>query len=89
MLIGIWLIAGVSASAHAANEPNPVRIEINALLFRLQASACEFNRNGSWYSAAEAKSHLLRKLRYLDRRKAVNSTERFIELGATRSSFSA
>jgi hypothetical protein len=56
------------------------------LLARLQSSACEFNRNGSWHSASEAKAHLLRKLKYLERRNPVHSTEQTIELGASTSS---
>jgi hypothetical protein len=30
---------------------------------RLEVAGCEFNRNGKWYSGANAKFHLLRKLR--------------------------
>jgi hypothetical protein len=53
---------------------------------RLEASGCEFNRNGTWHTAAEAKSHLLGKLKYLEDRSAVQSTEQFIELAASSSS---
>ena len=53
---------------------------------RLEASACEFNRNGTWHKATEAKSHLLRKLKYLEDSGAVQSTEQFIELAASESS---
>ena len=53
---------------------------------RLEASDCEFNRSGTWYSGAEAKSHLLRKLKYFEDRGAVQSTEQFIELAASSSS---
>ena len=56
---------------------------------RLEASACEFNRNGTWYTAAEAKSHLLRKLKYLEDRGVVQSTEQFIELAASGSSMTS
>ena len=76
-----------SASA-AAPAPVPVRAEIDGLLARLQSSGCEFNRNGSWYSGAEAKTHLMRKLDYLDGKDLVTSTEKFIELGASTSSSS-
>jgi hypothetical protein len=55
---------------------------------RLEAASCEFNRNGKWYTGAEAKSHLLRKLQYLEERGAVQTTEQFIELAATGSSMS-
>jgi hypothetical protein len=76
---------GVSAAAPTAA---PVRAEIDSLLNKLQASGCQFNRNGTWYSGAEAKDHLLRKLEYIERKSTVASTEQFIELAATKSSSS-
>jgi hypothetical protein len=72
----------------AAPTAPAVRAEIDQLLARLEASGCQFNRNGSWYPAAEAKSHLLRKLEYFDDRSGVASTEQFIVLAASRSSVS-
>jgi hypothetical protein len=68
--------------------PLSARAEIDVLLARLAASACEFYRNGSWHNATEAKSHLLRKLQYLEGKGAVQNTEQFIELGASTSSVS-
>jgi hypothetical protein len=65
-----------------------MRAEIDALLSTFQTSGCEFNRNGTWYTAVEAKAHLLRKLEYLESKNAVQSTEQFIELGASTSSAS-
>ena len=53
---------------------------------RLESSACEFDRNGTWHTAAQARSHLLRKLKYLEDRGAVQTTEQFIELAASGSS---
>lgn len=83
------LLAALALSpAFAAPSPAPVRAEIDALLGRLQTSGCEFNRNGSWYSGAQAKDHLLTKLDYLEGRGAVPSTEQFIELAASKSSSS-
>jgi hypothetical protein len=81
-------LALVTHAALAAPVPPAVRAEIDALLLKLQSSGCEFNRNGSWYSGAEAKTHLLRKLDYLDGKGSVQSTEQFIELGASTSSSS-
>jgi hypothetical protein len=74
--------------ASAAPTPAPVRAEVEALLAKLQASGCEFGRNGSWYSGSEAKSHLLRKLEYLEGKGTIHSAEQFIELAATKSSSS-
>lgn len=77
-----------SPRLQAAPASAAVRAEIDALLDRLASSGCEFNRNGSWYPAADAKSHLLRKLDYFERKGALASTEQFIELGASASSSS-
>ncbi|HYP68896.1 MAG TPA: DUF5329 domain-containing protein [Thiobacillaceae bacterium] len=76
------------APAVTAATPSPARGEIDALLARLQFSTCEFNRNGSWHNAAEAKAHLLVKLNYLEARTTIQSTEQFIEMAASRSSMS-
>jgi len=77
-----------ATSLNAAPASPPVRAEIDALLARLQSSDCTFYRNGSWHSASEATTHLLRKLKYLEGRNAVQSTEQFIESGASTSSTS-
>jgi hypothetical protein len=44
-----------SAFAAASPTSEPVRAEIDALLAKLQASGCEFNRNGSWSNGSEAR----------------------------------
>ena len=62
------------------------KAEIHALLDRLGASGCQFNRNGTWYASAKAKSHLARKLDYLVDKKLVETPEQFIALGGTKSS---
>jgi hypothetical protein len=72
---------------HAAIEAAAVQ-EIDKLLARLAASACEFERNGSWHPAAEARTHLLRKRDAVGRRTTIASSEQFIELAATASSTS-
>lgn len=73
----------------AAAAPSPVaEREINALLAALQASPCRFQRNGSWYPAAEAKAHLQRKYDYLRKREMAATAEQFIERGASQSSSS-
>ncbi|MDR2451990.1 MAG: DUF5329 domain-containing protein [Candidatus Accumulibacter sp.] len=85
-------IAAVASSwcflATAAPTSAFVRNEIDALLSSLQSSACQFNRNGAWYSGSEARDHLLRKLKYIERKDGIQSTEQFIELAASRSSSS-
>jgi hypothetical protein len=83
----ILLLAFAFAAANAAAPvPPAARAEIDALMSRLEASACEFNRNGAWHTATEARSHLLRKLKYLEDQGAVQTAEQFIALVATGSS---
>ena len=82
-VVSLWC-----AIAAAAQTSQPVRAEIEALLAKLRASGCQFNRNGSWYSGSEARDHLLRKLEYLEDKSTVSSTEQFIEVAATKSSSS-
>ncbi len=62
------LALATSLTTTAAPLPPAARADVDALLTRLQSSGCEFNRNGSWYSGAEAKAHLLKKLDYLEAR---------------------
>lgn len=85
----VAFVASLLGSAALAAPLSPAaRAEIDGLLSRLESSRCEFNRNGTWYSAAEAKSHLQRKLTYLEDHDLVNSAEQFIERGASGSSMS-
>ena len=77
-----------SFALQAASTAPPVRVEIDALLARLQASGCDFNRNGSWYNGPDARAHLARKLEYVEGKTTIRSTEQFIELGASASSTS-
>jgi hypothetical protein len=79
----------LAAVAAAAPLPPAAKAEIDSLLSRLESSGCAFSRNGSWYSAAEAKAHLLRKLAYLEDRGLVQTTEDFIERVASASSVSS
>ncbi len=85
MLLAAWLLATAAVAAPLAPA---VQSEIDALLGRLEASGCEFNRNGTWYAATEVKPHLLRKLRYLEDRGMVQTSEQFIERAASGSSMS-
>jgi hypothetical protein len=83
-------LAGLLAAAAASAAPlSPAaRAEIDALMSRLDASNCEINRNGTWYPAADARAHLMTKLRYLEDRDAVETAEQFIERAASKSSVS-
>ena len=84
----LLLTCCVAIATTAAPLSPAARTEIDGLLMRLVASGCEFNRNGNWYTAAEAKSHLSQKLKYLEDRSMVQTTEQFIEMAASTSSMS-
>jgi Family of unknown function (DUF5329) len=75
-----------AAPALAVEMTAAARKEVDTLLHRIGASGCAFYRSGSWHNAAEAQSHLDRKLRYMVARSMVGTTEEFIAKGATGSS---
>ncbi|HSH89172.1 MAG TPA: DUF5329 domain-containing protein [Ramlibacter sp.] len=88
LFLATILFALATGALHAAPVQPPVKAEIDALIARLGTSGCSFNRNGTWYTAADAKTHLLRKLEYLEGKDLVKTTEQFIERGASSSSAS-
>lgn len=85
-IVPILAMLLATVPAVASNVPAQVRGEIEALLDRLERSGCQFNRNGTWHSSAEARSHLMRKLEHVERRASADSTEDFITLAASESS---
>jgi Family of unknown function (DUF5329) len=85
--LSLFVLMCLLVAAGAAAPLTPAaRTEIDGLMSRLETSGCTFNRNGTWYTAVEAKSHLLRKLKYLEDIGAVQTTEQFIALAASSSS---
>jgi Family of unknown function (DUF5329) len=87
LLTIIGLLFTIATTSFAA-EPATSKQEIAHLFNALEASNCQFNRNGTWYSAKEASAHLQTKYKYLQDKDLVPSTEKFIERAATESSFS-
>jgi hypothetical protein len=83
-----WLLGFCIAVAAAADVTAPTEREVGHLLDYLEHSNCRFFRNGSWYSAGEAKTHLKKKYDYLVEKNMVRKAEDFIEGAATRSSIS-
>jgi hypothetical protein len=78
----------VITPAVLAQAAAPAVQEIHFLLDAVGQSKCQFNRNGSWYEADEARAHLQKKFDYLDKRKQAPTAEAFIERGASTSSVS-
>ena len=85
--IAVVLLTSLMTTSYAA-EPQATKTEIVHLFTTLEASNCQFNRNGSWYSAKEASGHLTTKYKYLQDKDLVPSAEKFIERAATESSLS-
>jgi hypothetical protein len=83
------MIVGLLSAPVARAEPPPgVQVEVNFLLGYLEASGCEFYRNGTWHDSSAAQAHLRDKYRYLVARNLVDTTDQFIDRAATQSSFS-
>ena len=82
------LILMLASTAWSAGPDDATRAEIAHLLRYLETSGCQFQRNGSWYPAARAASHLEQKYEYLLKKGLVTSAETFIERAATESSAS-
>ena len=83
VMLGLVLLP----AAHAS-PPEIVQAEINYLLEKVASSGCDFYRNGSWYDAKHAEAHLRSKYDALVAKELIKTTDDFIELAATRSSFS-
>jgi len=84
----LLLAALLSPPAALAQTPVPVQNEVNYLLGYIAGSGCEFNRNGSWYNAQKAHSHLRDKYKYLVEKNLADTTEHVIERAASESSLS-
>lgn len=77
-----------STICNAETLPSTAKVEIEYLIAHLSRSGCQFNRNGSWYSAPEAVVHINKKYQYLVGKNQISTTESFIEKAATESSMS-
>ena len=75
----------LASGAQAAPDAGTTE-EVGQLLTQLATSGCEFQRNGDWHSAVEARAHLERKYAYLLKKGLVGRTEDFIDRAATGSS---
>ena len=83
LTLSLVLIAGSIATTHADSDADT---EIRALIQAVAESECEFNRNGSLYSAETAAEHL--ELKYSRGKRYADSAEAFIERLASTSSWS-
>lgn len=92
-LCRLWLGGLLGAAALVALPTtalaNKVHEEVVALLTMVERCGCDFNRNGDWYSAPDARKLLEHKYKaMLTSSDGVKSAEHFIETAASRSSMS-
>jgi hypothetical protein len=83
-LTGILLSMLIFVSSVCAEDP--VQAEITHLLDFVRNSKCVFIRNGQAYESRDAEIHIKRKYRHF--KDDITSAEDFIDLTATRSTFS-
>lgn len=79
----ILLIARASAFADVAGSQ---RTEVDHLLEYVRTSKCQIERNGQLYAGAAAEEHMQKKYEHF--RDEIDSTEKFIDLVASRSEVS-
>jgi hypothetical protein len=80
----ILLVA--AAPAAVADVPDSQRAEVARLFAYVRASGCRIERNGKLYPAAEGEGHMQKKYEHF--RDKIDSTEKFIDLAASRSEVS-
>lgn len=85
--LGACLLLVLPLLAQAAPSEQ-VKAEITALMNKLANSGCQFQRNGDWHDAGQARTHLQRKYDYLLKQNLVDSSEQFIQRAASNSSVS-
>ncbi len=88
LLFIILLLAVPFSLSHAQQLSPQSRTEIEHLVEFVRSSNCQFSRNGSWHSAAEAAEHISKKYHYALDRGQIHSAEDFITYAATKSSLS-
>jgi Family of unknown function (DUF5329) len=75
--------------ASSIAQAQPAQVEVEHLLTFVAASNCDFYRNGTWYSAAQAQAHLREKFAIVFPGSLAPTAEEFIEKVATKSAFTS
>jgi hypothetical protein len=69
-----------------ADVSDTQKSEVRHLITYAKDSVCQMDRNGTWHSSKEAAEHIEKKYHYF--RNDIHSTEDFIRLSATQSTWS-
>ena len=80
------LLLLVMSPGLALAEADTMQDEISHLLGFVSATQCSYERNGKSYNGKDAAKHIRKKYRYF--KDQIDSTEKFIELSATKSTMS-
>ena len=83
--LGLLLVLPLVVQAAPSEK---AKAEITGLMDGLAKSGCQFQRNGDWHDAADARAHLQRKYDYLLKKNLVDTSELFIQRAASKSSVS-
>ena len=83
-ILAIFIV--VFSNVATADVAFDQKMEIEHLLGFVNSSSCEINRNGKYYKADDAVSHIENKYEYF--RDDISTTEEFIEYSATKSTMS-
>lgn len=84
-MLSLALFLVLVQSAHS-DLPNAVKEEIAHLFEFVSATPCRYERNGDMHTGPEAAAHMQKKYNYFE--EDVATTEDFIRLAATKSTFS-
>jgi hypothetical protein len=86
---GAWclMLGFVFTPASSIAQGRPAELEVEHLLTFIAVSNCDFYRNGTWYSAADAQAHMREKLAIVFPGTQAPTAEEFIEKVATKSAF--
>lgn len=80
------ILLAAAAPAAVADVPDSQRAELAHLFAYVRTSGCRIERNGKLYPAAEGEGHMQKKYEHFH--DEIDSTEKFIDLAASRSEVS-
>ncbi|KZN65010.1 DUF5329 family protein [Pseudoalteromonas luteoviolacea] len=81
-----YSILAIATSLFMSAAAAEIPAEIVHLLDYVEHSGCEYERNGSFHSAKDARAHIMKKYKYYQ--EDIESTEDFIRYAANKSALS-
>ena len=84
LLLGLFTFSAITFAGAGLSSVEKQKIKF--LKSAIRTSGCQFERNGSIHTLSEALKHIEKKQNYYE--DEIDSVEKFIELAASKSSFS-